>query len=63
MRVKYTADGHVVTVGSQLGHRVSLSIREGRVALSLTSRTGEGETEAMSEELQLNVFTSVVSKL
>lgn len=61
MLLKYTEDGHVVGVGSQLGHQITLSVQGGRMMVSLEGPNGTQETVTHTQQLERNVFTDVVS--
>lgn len=60
LSLKYTEDGHVVTVESTQGHSLSLRISGGSAVLSLSSPEGS-ESNATSGPLQANIFTRMVS--
>lgn len=61
MLLKYTEDGHVVGVGSQRGHQITLSVQGGRMMVSLEGPNGTQETVTHTQQLERNVFTDVVS--
>ena len=54
-------DGHVMTIGSELGHVISLTIRSGRAVLTLSEPSeGPKEVESLSP-LEEGVFIPIVS--
>lgn len=61
MLLKYTEDGHVVGVGSQLGHQITLSVQGGRMMVSLEGLNSTQETVTHTQQLERNMFTDVVS--
>ncbi len=63
MRLRQMSDGHVTTIGSELGHMIRLAIRNGRAVLTLREPGEESLREVESSPLVEGVFIPVVSFL
>ena len=61
MMLRFTEDGHVATIDSQLGHSITLSIAGGQIVLTLTSPEEEQQEVASQQQAGEETFALVVS--
>ena len=61
MLLKQTLDGHVLTIATTQGHKISLTINSASPVLSLSGSSGElKETRGSAIALEANMFTAIV---
>ena len=60
MLLKQTLDGHVLTIATTQGHKISLTINNASPVLSLSGSSGELKETRGAMALEANIFTAIV---